>query len=173
MAGRPRLPGMAAHEATRVESDEWLTPRWLVGALGTFDLDPCAHPAQRERPHARRIFTREEDGLNQDWEGRVWLNPPYSEIADWMCRLAEHGDGIALVFARTETRWWFDYVWPHASGILYLRGRLTFDRPDGQRIPRGHATAPAVLIAYGPENLAALGLSKIPGALCGSALWVR
>ncbi|MDA8287229.1 MAG: DNA N-6-adenine-methyltransferase [Actinomycetota bacterium] len=60
---------------------------------------------------ATRQYTVEEDGLQQQWSGRVWLNPPYSNAAAWVKRLSRHGIGTALVFARTETSWWFESVW--------------------------------------------------------------
>lgn len=119
-------------------------------------------------PWARvdRWHSIDDDGLAQDWHGHVWLNPPYSDIEPWMAALADHGNGIALVFARTETRWWFAHVWPHASVLLFLRGRVTFWR-DAETPSRAGANSggPSVLIAYGSWAAAALVECRLPGAL--------
>ena len=91
-------------------TDEWLTPPQLLKALGPFDLDPCA-PVERPWPTARVHYTRSDDGLAQRWFGFVWLNPPYGQATGrWLERLHLHGDGLALVFARTETAW-FQGAW--------------------------------------------------------------
>ena len=62
----------------------------------------------------------------------------------------DHGDGIALTFARTETRAFFNCVWPHADAILFLKGRLRFYKPDGTQ--GQSAGSPSCLIAYGKHN---------------------
>src|SRR5262245_22787269 len=87
----------------------WLTPPHILERLGEFDLDPCPCLPQ-PFPTARRILNG--DGLGQEWKGRVWLNPPYgAELGLWLGKLARHGDGIAICFARTETRAFFANVW--------------------------------------------------------------
>ena len=58
-------------------SDEWYTPKEVLKALGRFDLDPCA-PVHPLWPTAEVMYDRDMDGLSLKWEGRVWLNPPYS-----------------------------------------------------------------------------------------------
>lgn len=148
--------------ATTGETDRWLTPRWVLDALGDFDLDPCGAP---DWPTADEIWTPEThgDGLSMPWFGRVWLNPPYgSAMTAWLERMAEHGAGTALIFARTETAAFQDMVWPHASAVLFIRGRLTFLKPD---LVEGDANAgaPSVLIAYGDHDAAILAESSIEG----------
>lgn len=65
--------------------------------------------------------------MTKRWFGRVWLDPPYDRQARlWLARSHEQGDGIALVFARTETKMFFDSIWPDADGIAFIRGRLAF-----------------------------------------------
>ena len=127
--------------------DEWLTPRRILDALGPFDLDPCAS-VDRPWPTAARHYTIEDDGLRQPWEGRVWLNPPYGRsVGRWLEKMVRHGNGIALLFARTETRAFFKYVWKRASALLFLAGRVEFCRTDGT-VDKGHSPAPAVLVAF-------------------------
>lgn len=139
----------------------WLTPPYIIKALGPFDLDPCAAVGQPWAT-ASRHFTIKDDGLKQPWEGRVWLNPPYGPYTGlWLARLADHGNGIALVFARTETRLFARHVWDHADGLFFITGRLKFHRPTGEL--GKSAGAPSVLIAYGKTNFKRLVGSGIPG----------
>ena len=140
-----------------------MSPPSIIRSLGHFDLDPCA---AEEQPTwaAMDYFTVQDDGLSQPWEGRVWLNPPYGrKVAFWLRRLADHGNGIALIFARTETAMFFESVWRSAAALLFIEGRLHFHFPNGQRAP-ANAGAPSVLIAYGEDNAIALRDSGIDGA---------
>lgn len=162
----PRLPGIGAHHSANPQTDEWLTPPEVTAALGPFDLDPCAPYQRPDWTGAAATYTVEDDGLTAPWSGLVWCNPPYSDVTPWMARLADHGNGIALVFARCETTWWFDHVWPHATAYLFLRGRLTFYRPDATPSKAGHnAGGPSVLIAYGTMAADRLYGCGLPGAL--------
>lgn len=120
-----------AHDRTTGKED-WLTPPHLLRKLGVFDLDPCS-PVGRPWDTAKHHFTILDDGLKKDWFGRVWLNPPYGNLtARWMERLAAHGNGIALIFARTETATFFPWVWEHASAILFVKGRICFYTKEGR-----------------------------------------
>jgi hypothetical protein len=154
---------MGSQHSAAAETDRWLTPRFVLDALGAFDLDPCGAPGWDT---AAEVWTPEEvgDGLSMPWHGRVWMNPPYGlAMTAWLRALAIHDRGTALVFARTETAAFHDYVWPYASAMLFLRGRLTFLRPnlsDGE----GNAGAPSVLIAYGSEDAEILRACPLAGA---------
>ena len=152
------------HEHPTSRTDEWFTPRALLEALGSFDLDPCISYRQ-PWPTARRSLTVRDDGLTANWRGRVWLNPPYGRAtADWLSKLADHNNGIALVFARTETQSFFDTVWGRASAILFLRGRIKFYcYREGRLVRADRAIAPSVLIAYGPSNAKTLCDSGLDG----------
>jgi hypothetical protein len=151
---------MGSHHGATA-TDDWLTPRWILDALGPFDLDPC--DTAEGWTGAARHFSWADDGLGRSWDGRVWLNPPYGSVDAWIARLAEHGDGIALTFARTETSWFQASVWQRAEALLFFAGRLHFRRADGGD-QSGNAGAPSVLIAYGPTNAAVLEGCGIPGA---------
>ena len=144
-----------------------MTPRFVLDALGPFDLDPST-PAGQPWPTASLRYTIDDDGLRQPWTGRVWLNPPYSDIEAWMAKMAAHGHGTALVFARTETAWWFESVWHQCSGVLFLRGRLHFCHPDGTPAA-ANSGGPSALVAYGADDLARLERSGLPGALVAGA----
>jgi len=94
----------------------------------------------------------------------VWLNPPYGrDLGRWLERLAAHGDGMALVFARTDTRW-FQRAFAAATAACFIKGRLRFIPGDGQRAP-GAAGAPSLLLAYGLPCALALTASRL-GRVC-------
>ena len=149
--------GMARHERqNRGETDDWITPKWIIDELGPFDLDPCESELQ-PWPCAREAYHKPM-GLLMPWHGRVWCNPPYGpQVADFLQRCRQHGNAIALVFARTETKAFFANVWGKADAVLFFRGRLRFHRADGS-LPGGkyNAGAPSVLIAYGADNAESL-----------------
>ena len=131
-------------------SDDWITPPEVVQALGIFDTDPCACTPQPIH-YAPIEYTKENDGLRQPWKGRVWCNPPYDRKADaFIKKLADHGTGTLLIFARVETRTWFTHIWPKAHAVLFIKGRLYFYRPDGKK--GDSAGAPSALIAYGEAD---------------------
>ncbi len=159
--------GMGKHQSAAMESDTWLTPPEVIAALGQFDLDPCACPSPRPWPTATHHLTRDDNGLTKEWKGRVWLNPPYggpSIVGPWLRRMVNHNNGIALIFARTETDLFHKMIWQAADAVLFLRGRLFFHRPDGGRAG-ANAGAPSCLVAYGGYNVAALAASGIDGHL--------
>jgi hypothetical protein len=134
-------------ENTKVE---WLTPPELVASLGEFDLDPCS-PINAPFVHATTNFTTLDDGLAKEWFGRVYLNPPYGRGMElWLEKLKFHGNGIALIFARTETKCFFEHIWNDADAILFVKGRIKFYHVSG--VQGGTPGAPSVFIAYGKEN---------------------
>jgi len=100
--------------ATKQETDEWSSPRELVeplnDAIDGFDLDPCSGAEQS--PFADATFTESDDGLSQDWFGDVWVNPPYSEMADWTEKAAaevKRGNVDSVVYlckGDSSTEWW-------------------------------------------------------------------
>jgi len=146
-------------------TDEWLTPPEIIKALGPFDLDPCS-PIVRPWDTAAKHYTIMDMGLFQSWEGnRVWMNPPYGlEAAEWLAKLAGHGNGIAMIFARTETDMFRRYVWEKADAIFFFYGRIYFHYVDGRR-SEVNAGAPSCLVAYGEDNIKAIEASGLKGYL--------
>lgn len=156
------------HEAPRSQSVVWLTPPEIIRGLGPFDLDPCAAVGQPWATAARH-FTVQQDGLRQPWSGFVWCNPPFGPgVEAWLERMTEHGNGIVLLPARTETRW-FDRVWQSADGILFMRGRLRFHHVTGEQA-KGSIGTPICLVAYGPEAVRRLRSRAVAGTF---ATWHR
>jgi hypothetical protein len=145
-------------------TNDWLTPPDWIRQLGPFDLDPCASVSQPWKT-ADRMFTIVDNGLVQPWEGFVFCNPPYGrETVKWLQRMADHNDGVALTFARTETHMFVRWVWAHAQVLLFVAGRPHFYRPDGTRA-KGNSGGPVVLIGYGNQAEMRLSRSGIQGAL--------
>lgn len=153
----PHRPELSAR------SETWLTPPEITAALGPFDLDPCGFPGWQT---AERLICLPEDGLAVDWAGRVWLNPPYGreKVWTWLERLADHGQGTALILARTDTAGFVRTVWERADALLFIRGRLTFCNTSGIRSAK-NAGAPSLLVAYGARDAAHLAGSGIAGTL--------
>ena len=136
------------------KSVEWETPRDLFDRLNEvwrFDLDVASS-------HANALceshYTAEDDGLAQDWGGhRCWMNTPYGRVlADWVEKAYRESQKpgtivVALIPARTDTRWFHEYV---ANGrsteYTLLKGRLKF-AIDG--VPQQSATFPSMLVRWG------------------------
>lgn len=156
------MNGIGSHQSARAMKDEWLTPPHIIESLGPFDLDPCA-PINRPWETASKHYTILDDGLKNPWAGDVWCNPPYgAEAAKWLARCADHGNAIALIFARTETKMFFEHVWGKASALLFIEGRLHFHHVDGTRA-KANGGAPSVLVAYGDALARRLAESGLPG----------
>jgi hypothetical protein len=154
--------GIGGHQSATMRTDEWLTPPAIIQALGEFDLDPCS-PISRPWDTAKKHYSILDNGLIKEWEGRVWLNPPYgSEAARWLNKMQFHGNGVSLIFARTETEMFFTHVWNKADSILFIEGRLFFHDVNGKRAS-ANAGAPSCLVAYGENNVEALEKSGIRG----------
>jgi len=149
-------------------SEEWYTPPEIVHSLGQFDLDPCFSPPSGERPWDTALlhYSKTENGLAQTWTGRVWCNPPYGRGIDrWLSKCARHNNCIALVFARTDTAVWQEQVFTTAAGALFLSGRIKFIDCSTLKAAKHAAPAPAVLIAWGENNMESLARCGLKGAL--------
>lgn len=122
------------------ESDEWYTPASYTDAarrvMGDIDLDPASCASANEQIKARRFYTIHDDGLAQEWRGRVFMNPPFSRSAAFVDRLLREYDAgdvsqaIILCAARAETRW-FHPLFDHT--ICFPDHRVKFWAPG--RVP--------------------------------------
>tara|TARA_Y100000034_G_C6869777_1_gene396893 strand:+ start:1057 stop:1557 length:501 start_codon:yes stop_codon:yes gene_type:complete len=114
-------------------SDEWETPQdffdMLERRFGKFELDPCC---TKENAKCGLFFTKEDDGLTSHWEDyeRIFVNPPYSKVSDWVKKCVEEATDerlvVMLVPARTDTKWFHEHVMPNATEVLFVKGRLKF-----------------------------------------------
>lgn len=108
-------------------TDLWETPQDFFDCLNKefcFDLDVCALP---ENAKCKRFFTPDDDGLNQEWSGTVWCNPPYGrQIGKWIKKAHDSAcTTVMLLPARTDTAWFHNYIYGKAE-IRFVRGRLKF-----------------------------------------------
>ena len=128
-------------------SNEWTTPRDLFEELDEefhFDLDVAS---THENALCNDHYTAEDNGLEQPWEDRhVWCNPPYGrEIGAWVRKAAETGGGglvVCLLPARTDPKWWQDWVANKATEVRFIRGRLKFGNSDSS------APFPSAVVVY-------------------------
>jgi len=114
------------------KSLEWSTPRTFFQELDkefSFNLDPCA---QSHNAVCSKYFTTDDDGLAQDWSGHTaFVNPPYGRVIGlWVKKAYEAAQTkgtvvVMLIPARTDTRYWHDYVMK-ADEIRLIKGRLKF-----------------------------------------------
>lgn len=116
------------------KTPEWETPQWFYDKLNIefgfgFTLDPCA---TKKNAKCDKYYTKEQDGLKQDWAGHnVFMNPPYGrEIGKWVKKAYETSQVnpypiVCLLPSRTDTKWWHDYCM-EASEIRFIKGRLKF-----------------------------------------------
>lgn len=150
------------HDSIKNASVDWYTPPWIFERLGLeFDLDPCAPPGGVSWIPAANHYSIQDDGLSKHWDGFVWLNPPYGKhTPDWLARMHRHRNGVALVFSRTDCRWFHDYV-AHADAILFMKGRVQF--VDGLGVTNGGGPGSgSMLVGWGEKAVFALsGLQDI------------
>jgi hypothetical protein len=159
------IGGFGFEKPIEGNTNDWLTLPALLKRLGVFDLDPCGCPGMPWSTAKMTYFFPEHDGLTEPWEGRVFCNPPYGgQVGKWARRLAEHGNGIFLVYVRTETEAWQEDIFPFADAILLLARRINFLLPSGEKGSKS-PTAPSALLAYGQINVEALRNAGIAGAL--------
>jgi site-specific DNA-methyltransferase (adenine-specific) len=121
-------------------TNEWRTPEAIYKQLDAefhFDFDPCP-------------LGGDVDGLGtlfSEWAGkRVWVNPPYSDIAKWLARAREPDVAVFLIPARTDTKWFHAVVLPYASEIRFIRGRLRFGDATNS------APFPSMIVIFRREN---------------------
>ena len=142
-------------------TDEWYTPRWIIDLLGPFDTDPCS-PVVPPYEIAPISYNEEQDGLTHDWQGVVWMNPPYSRkpLRQFCEKMARHGNGLALLVNRQDNLLWQEVIFPSARSMLFMRHRVKFLRPDGTT---GSPFFGSCLVAWGDECDRRLRQSGIEG----------
>lgn len=145
-----------SHENPNNATVDWYTPPHIFESMGlSFNLDPCAPKGGVPWIPAQHHFSLDDDGLSQQWFGRVWLNPPYGrETAKWLQRMNSHRNGVALVFARTDCAWFHNYC-ANADAVNFIKGRLSFVDAFGVTGGSG-AGAGSMLIAWGQSNVEAV-----------------
>lgn len=136
-------------EQTETTSDDYYTPKWIFDTLGLhFDLDVASPPHATHVP-CDRYYTQADDGLAQEWYGRVFMNPPFSNSAPWVERWLEHANGIAIL--PTSRGKWFGRLW-NSEAAMYHPSLLQFWK-DGKLT---HIYMPVIITALGSDNISAL-----------------
>ena len=145
MGGIASSLGLAAKRSEKTQFTgwtEWYTPQEYIEAarsvMGSIDLDPASNELANNIVKADSYFSTDNDGLTQDWNGNVWLNPPYAQphIADFIHKLVEqHTNGnvrqaILLTHNNTDTRWFLEAA-ENCSAICFTTGRVKFYAPNG------------------------------------------
>lgn len=121
-------------------NNEWYTPSQYIEAarevMGTIDLDPASNALANETVKAKTYYTAEDDGLQKEWYGNIWLNPPYiSGMIEQFAQKVEQKEfaqGIVMVNNATETSWFYKIV-SVASAIVFPTHRIRFVSPDGEK----------------------------------------
>ena len=164
------------HVSFNSGNNEWYTPAEYIEAaravMGEIDLDPASSEIANQTVKAKIYFTAEDDGLRYSWDGRVWMNPPYSGdlIGKFTEKLTEHftsgdiTDAIVLVNNATETAW-FQTMLDCASAICFLRRRVKFIDMEGN--PSGAPLQGQAIIYFGNNPLGFHGeFEKFGSVLC-------
>lgn len=134
------------------KSDMWETPQYLFDRLDRkfhFDIDVCA---TEENAKCKRYYTKEQDGLSQEWKGICWCNPPYGrEIIKWVRKAsisAKNGATIVMLIpARTDTKWFHEYIYKKENvNIKFIKGRLKFGTAQNA------APFPSMLVLFKPNK---------------------
>ena len=157
-----------------VESDERYTPDWVLELvaqiMGGIDLDPCSDPLKRVP--AAKHFTKDDNGLDQPWSGRVFLNPPFSDSGEWVKHLSIYfhaesvTEAIVLVPTMTMSNKAFKLLMKGtASCFTMLDGRLGFKNQDYEDMPNA-GWMPFVLIYLGSNSSRFLSLTSPHGIGC-------
>lgn len=167
---KSEAPSFYAGTGNSSAHHNWNTPPELLDALYRaglgFDLDPCSPTKDRRRApvKAKAHYVEDDDALDLVWHGRVFVNPPYGrDIIRWIAkahRSVVDRDAtfvLALVPARTETKWWHEHVADHAH-VFLLRGRLAFG--DGAN----SAPFPSALVLWGDRLIAERVAAAVPDA---------
>lgn len=150
------------HEKPGGGPDEWYTPKEIFNAIRLdFDYDVCS-PGSDVVPWipAAKHLTHRDDGLVTGWSGRVWCNPPYGRsTGQWLDKMREHHNGIALVMSRTDTEWFHRNI-HFADIVCFIKGRISFVQPDiasdyakGLCVPKGNCGAGSIILGFGDDTI--------------------
>ena len=156
-------------------NDEWYIPKYIIDAarttMGSIDLDPASSILANQTVMAKKIYTKEDNGLTQNWFGNIWLNPPYSRklISSFSTAVVrkrqEYNQAIVLVNNATETNW-FQNLFSSCSICCILNRRLKFIGINGKQ--GGSSLQGQIILYFGnnvekfKENFSSYGTPTMP-----------
>jgi hypothetical protein len=146
---------LGAREHGRVE---WYTPAPYLDCarqvLDKIDLDPASSDIAQEQVRAGSYFTKDHDGLAQEWAGKIFCNPPYCDTDKFVDKLLEELtagrviEALLLVNAYTDKRW-FHRAAAACAAICFTLGRIRFMTPDGEA--QGQPPHGSAIFYFGPR----------------------
>jgi hypothetical protein len=120
--------GLESHIS--ITNDDYYTPPYIFESLGLeFDMDVAAPVGGISWIPAKCYLTIADDGLTTNWDGLVWMNPPYSSPKDWIYKFVAHGNGLCLV--PTSKAKWLKFIWENCDGAMVVEPNLKFIRGNG------------------------------------------
>lgn len=155
-----RRTGVAPHVTHNSGENEWYTPAEYIAAaravMGAIDLDPASSEAANRTVDAATYYTAQDDGLTHSWQGRVWMNPPYSQpliglfcnALRWAIETGQVTEAISLTNNATETAWFADLL-ANAAAVCFVRSRIKFVDRDGN--PSGAPLQGQAIVYSGPN----------------------
>jgi ParB family chromosome partitioning protein len=152
---------LATNTRSEEEGDSWGTPREWIGLartiMGGIDLDPATNAGAQKIVQAKTYYTREDNGLEREWHGRVWMNPPYSQplVTQFIQKLFAEGaagrvtEALVLVNNATDTTFGQTLL-INADAVLFPKGRISFCTP-GTEIALQGTRQGQMLVYLGPN----------------------
>jgi phage N-6-adenine-methyltransferase len=182
LLGAAYRAAMLDDEHDHHNGDEWGTPPEIIEPVrafygGQIDCDPATNLVAQRIVRATQYYTKEQDGLTQEWRGNTWLNGPYSDMAPWANKLiSEHEAGrvnqaVALTNSATDARWFHDLA-TAASAICFTLGRIKFLDANGQEAPNG-STCGQALFFLGPRPSKFAQAFSLIGFIVDPTRWRR
>jgi DNA N-6-adenine-methyltransferase (Dam) len=147
--------------------DKWVVPKSIIDKLGDIDMDVCA-PFNRPWNSAKEHLTVLDDGMNKDWSGRVFCNPPDGALTySWLEKCVKHRNAIALVYAKTDAAYFQDIIMKSATAVIFIKGRVKYHYTDGTKADS--APLPSMLVAFSHET----GCTLEKSGINGSFIWLK
>ena len=150
--------------AISTDTDERFTPRWLLEELGRFDLDPCSPAGGPLHRMANRWLTVADDGLRSEWEGSVFMNPPFSNPTPWARKMIAHGNGVALLPV-SNSAWRYEVL--ESADLFWFPRDFAF---IGVTHAQMRISMPVFLAAFGDDSAGRLRRLAMSGRHDGSLL---
>lgn len=136
--------GKKNHRAQGTGKNEWYTPQeyidMAIQVMGYIDTDPASSDIANKKVQAKRFYTLNDEGLNREWHGKVWLNPPYAQpainnfaekmAAEWQSGRVD--EAIVLTHNYTDTKW-FHTLADVCNAVCFNRGRIAFIDLEGNK----------------------------------------